>query len=81
MINTSSLNSWMERNGIEESAKYAIARSVAHTGQKTTGFFTNAIEDELDILPEELGEAIAISLGIELEQIGKKNKNITITRK
>tara|TARA_R100001369_G_scaffold17857_2_gene33264 strand:- start:233 stop:793 length:561 start_codon:yes stop_codon:yes gene_type:complete len=81
-------NGWTIRKGIaprnkkgqlmkRKSLLYAIANSVYHTGIETTHFFTDALDNEVLKLGDEIGEAFALDL---IDGINIKSNNVTITK-
>ena len=81
-------NGWTIRKGIAPRNKkgqlmkrkgllYAIANSVYHTGIETTHFFTNALDNEVLKLGDEIGEAFALDL---IDGMNIKSDNVTITK-
>ena len=79
-------NGWSIRKGIaprdakgrfikRKSLLYALSTSVYHTGIETTHFFTNALDNEILRLGDEVGEAFALDL---IDKIQTSNKNVTI---
>jgi hypothetical protein len=80
-------NGWTIRKGIAPRNKkgqlmkrkgllYAIANSVYHTGIETTHFFTDALDNEVLKLGDEIGEAFALDL---IDGMNIKSNNVTIT--
>ena len=80
-------NGWSIRKGIaprdakgrfikRKSLLYAISNIVYHTGIETTHFFTDALDNEILRLGDEVGEAFALDL---IDKMETKNKNVTIT--
>lgn len=80
-------NGWSIRKGIaprdakgrfikRKSLLYALSTSVYHTGIETTHFFTDALDNEILRLGDEVGEAFALDL---IDKMETKNKNVTIT--
>ena len=63
----------MKRKGL----LYAIANSVYHTGIETTHFFTDALDNEVLKLGDEIGEAFALDL---IDGMNIKSDNVTITK-
>ena len=60
-----------------KSMMFAIAKSVYHTGLKTTNFFTDAFYNKIDTIADDLGDAMVIELeDAILNSIS--NDNITI---
>jgi len=85
----SAFSSWVVRKGIaprnakgqfttRKSMMFAIAKSVYHTGLKTTNFFTDAFYDKIDTITDELGDAMVIELEDAIVN-SISNDNITIT--
>ena len=85
----SAFSSWVVRKGIaprnakgqfttRKSMMFAIAKSVYHTGLKTTNFFTDAFYDKIDTIADELGDAMVIELEDAIVN-SISNDNITIT--
>ena len=81
-------NGWTIRKGIaprdakgkftsRKSLLYAIANSVYHTGIETTHFFTDALDNEVLKLGDEIGEAFALDL---IDGMNIKSDNVTITK-
>jgi len=81
-------NGWTIRKGIaprdakgkfmkRKSLLYAIANSVYHTGIETTHFFTDALDNEVLKLGDEIGEAFALDL---IDGMNIKSNNVTITK-
>ena len=81
-------NGWSIRKGIaprdtkgrftsRKSLLYAIANSVYHTGIETTHFFTDALDNEVLKLGDEIGEAFALDL---IDGMNIKSDNVTITK-
>lgn len=81
-------NGWTIRKGIAPRNKkgqlmkrkgllYAIANSVYHTGIETTHFFTDALDNEVLKLADEIGEAFALDL---IDGMNIKSDNVTITK-
>ena len=81
-------NGWTIRKGIaprdakgkfmkRKSLLYAIANSVFHTGIETTHFFTDALDNEVLKLGDEIGEAFALDL---IDGMNIKSNNVTITK-
>ena len=81
-------NGWTIRKGIAPRNKkgqlmkrkgllYAIANSVYHTGIETTHFFTDALDNEVLKLGDEIGEAFALDL---IDGMNIKSNNVTITK-
>ena len=81
-------NGWTIRKGIAPRNKkgqlmkrkgllYAIANSVYHTGIETTHFFTDALDNEVLKLGDEIGEAFALDL---IDGMNIKSDNVTITK-
>ena len=56
---------------------FAIAKSVYHTGLKTTNFFTDAFYDKIDTIADELGDAMVIELEDAIVN-SISNNNVTI---
>ena len=84
----SAFSSWVVRKGIaprnkkgqfvtRESMMFAIAKSVYHTGIKTTNFFTDAFYDQIDTITDDLGEALILDIENRLEE-SLVNDNIII---
>ena len=63
----------MKRRGLLQ----AIANSVYHTGIETTHFFTDALDNEVLKLGDEIGEAFALDL---IDGMNIKSDNVTITK-
>ncbi len=81
-------NGWTIRKGIaprnkkgqlmkRKSLLYAIANSVYHTGIETTHFFTDALDNEVLKLGDDIGEAFALDL---IDAMNIKSDNVTITK-
>jgi hypothetical protein len=81
-------NGWTIRKGIAPRNKkgqlmkrkgllFAIANSVYHTGIETTHFFTDALDNEILKLGDEVGEAFALDL---IDAMSIKSDNVTITK-
>ena len=81
-------NGWTIRKGIaprdtkgrftsRKSLLYAIANSVFHTGIETTHFFTDALDNKVLKLGDEIGEAFALDL---IDGMNIKSNNVTITK-
>jgi hypothetical protein len=81
-------DSWLYRRGIQgrnakgqfitrKSLMYMIANSVYHTGIETTHFFTDALDNEVLKLGDEIGEAFALDL---IDGMNIKSDNVTITK-
>ena len=81
-------NGWTIRKGIaprdakgkfmkRKSLLYAIANSVFHTGIETTHFFTDALDNEILRLGDDIGEAFALDL---IDGMNIKSNNVTITK-
>ena len=81
-------NGWSIRKGIaprdakgrfikRKSLLYAISNIVFHTGIETTHFFTNALDNEVLKLGDEIGEAFALDL---IDGMNIKSNNVTITK-
>jgi len=80
-------NGWSIRKGIaprdakgrfikRKSLLFAISNIVFHTGIETTHFFTNALDNEILRLGDEVGEAFALDL---IDAMNIKSNNVTIT--
>tara|TARA_R110002153_G_scaffold83407_1_gene209764 strand:- start:225 stop:794 length:570 start_codon:yes stop_codon:yes gene_type:complete len=60
-----------------KSMMFAIAKSVYHTGLKTTNFFTDAFYDKIDTIADDLGDALVLDIENRLEE-SLANDNIII---
>ena len=85
----SAFSSWVVRKGIaprnkkgqfvtRKSMQFAIAKSVYHTGIKTTNFFTDAFYNQIDKVSNDLGDAAVIELEDAIVN-SISNEYITIT--
>ena len=79
-------NGWSIRKGIaprdakgrfikRKSLLYAISNIVYHTGIETTHFFTDALDNDILRLGDDIGEAFALDL---IDKMQTSNKNVTI---
>lgn len=70
---TKALDGWVLRKGFvgrnekgqmmsRSSAKFAVAKSIFHTGLETTNFFTKPLEDAFKKLPDELVEKFGLDV-------------------
>lgn len=60
-----------------KSMQFAIAKSVYHTGIKTTNFFTDAFYNQIDKVSNDLGDALVLEIENKLEK-SLVNDNIII---